>query len=148
MNKFAVFAVAVLLPVVSNAADCNVEVTSSDQMRFDKSSFIIRKSCSSVTLTLNNAGTFPKTVMGHNIVIVKKSDVESVSQTSMAAGPAAEYVKADDPRILAHTKMLGGGEKDTISVDTKKLNSGEEYVFFCSFPGHRALMSGSVVVNN
>ncbi|MFG0393057.1 azurin [Pseudomonas sp. zbq_4] len=146
MNKLSVLAFALLSPVVAHASNCNIEVTSSDQMRFDKNLITIDKSCSAVNLTLNNAGTLPKTAMGHNIVIVKKADVDTVAQASMAAGPASEYVKADHPKILAHTKMLGGGEKDTVSVDPSKFQVGEEYVFFCSFPGHRALMSGNVVV--
>lgn len=146
MNKKFLVAVVFSLPAFAGAGQCQVDVASSDQMRFDKSVIEVSKSCPTFNLTLNNSGTMPKTVMGHNIVIVKKSDADSVARDAIAAGAGSEYVKAGDTRIIAHTKMLGGGEKDTIAIDPAKLQEGEEYLFFCSFPGHRVMMSGSLLV--
>jgi len=47
--------------------------------------------------------------------------------------------------IIAHTKLLGPGESDTITfkAPTKK----GRYVFLCSFPGHYQIgMKGYMVV--
>ena len=37
---------------------------------------------------------------------------------------------AGDARVLAHTRMLGGGETDTATVDVSKLQAGTDYTFF------------------
>ena len=64
----------------------------------------------------------------------------------IVAGLDKEYVKPDDERVIAHTKMLGGGESDTVTFKTEALEVGGDYDFFCSYPGHAAVMKGKVVV--
>jgi azurin len=46
--------------------------------------------------------------------------------------------------VIATTKLLGGGESDSVTVDVAKLKAGDAYTFFCSFPGHSALMKGTL----
>jgi azurin len=48
--------------------------------------------------------------------------------------------------ILFKSKMVGGGESTTLEIDTAKLSSGTAYTFFCSFPGHWAIMKGDLTV--
>ncbi len=48
--------------------------------------------------------------------------------------------------MIAATKLLGGGESDSVKVDVSKLKAGETYSFFCSFPGHAGLMKGTLQV--
>jgi azurin len=38
---------------------------------------------------------------------------------------------------------VGGGQSDTIKFATSALKQGEAYSFFCSFPGHSAIMKGA-----
>ncbi|MCR6663888.1 MAG: plastocyanin/azurin family copper-binding protein [Luteimonas sp.] len=59
-----------------------------------------------------------------------------------SAGIANSYLPAGDARVLAYTRVIGGGESDTITFSTAKLKKGEDYTFFCSFPGHWAIMRG------
>lgn len=40
--------------------------------------------------------------------------------------------------------LADGGEKDSASFEVSKLKAGEQYMFYCSFPGHAAIMKGSV----
>ncbi len=97
-----------------------------------------------ITLTLKNVGELPKETMGHNVVIL-------TSGTDLAAfGVAAinakqnDYIPADlSSSIIAHTKLLGPGENDTI---TFQLDTPGVYDFICSFPGHWALMKGTITV--
>ena len=49
-----------------------------------------------------------------------------------------------DARVLASTKMIGGGESTKATFAGKALKAGGEYSFFCSFPGHEGLMHGTV----
>lgn len=83
--------------------------------------------------------------MGHNLVITKAEDQDGVFKDGVTAGPDAEYVKPNDERIVAATKLLGGGEEDTIKIDPAKLADGS-YKFACTFPGHGALMNGTITL--
>jgi azurin len=40
--------------------------------------------------------------------------------------------------------MVGGGKVDLVTFDASKLKADQSYAFFCSFPGHSALMKGTV----
>jgi len=62
--------------------------------------------------------------------------MQPVATDGMAAGIEKNYLKEDDARIIAHTKIIGAGEKDSVTFDVSKLAAGTDYAFFCSFPGH------------
>ncbi len=127
--------------VQSNTMSNNVILNSNDQMKFDKK--IIRVNANQkVTLTLNHNGRFPASSMGHNFVLIKK-DVDVNEYALRAAGARnSEYIPEGDNEI-AYTKMLGGGESDTITFDAPEPGT---YVFICSFPGHYQLMMGEFIV--
>lgn len=126
-------------------AGAKIEITANDQMQFDKKAIEVPAG-EEVTLVFNNVGKLPKAAMGHNVVILKPdSDVMAFGAGAVAAA-ANEYVPASGPladQIVAHTKLLGPGETDTI---TFTLTAGV-YKFLCSFPGHYALMQGTITAN-
>ena len=144
-------AVAVSLLTLASAqvfaAECSVTVDSTDQMSYNTKEFTIDKSCKEFTVKLTHSGALAKNVMGHNLVISKTADMQPIATEGMAQGLDKDYIKADDPRIIAHTKMIGAPEKeDSVTFDTSKLEAGGDYGFFCSFPGHIAMMKGKVIV--
>ena len=114
-------------------------------MQFNTKDIQISKACKEFTITLKHTGTQPKSGMGHNIVISKAEDMDGVLKDGAAAGADADYVKAGDARIVGHTKLIGGGEEASVTVDPAKLADGS-YKFYCSFPGHGALMNGTVTL--
>ena len=115
-------------------------------MKFNVSEINISKSCKQFNLTLKHTGKMPKNAMGHNIIITKSEDVDAADKDAGAAGVAGNYVKEGDARVIAHTKLIGGGEQDTVSIDTSKFAAGNKYEFFCGFPGHIAMMRGKVTL--
>ena len=128
------------------AAECKVTVDSTDQMSFDTKEITIDKSCKQFTVELKHSGNLPKNVMGHNWVLTTKADMAGVATDGMAAGIDKNYLKEGDDRIIAHTKIIGAGEKDSVTFDVSKLAAGTDYAFFCSFPGHISMMKGTVVL--
>ena len=126
------------------AAECAVEVKSTDQMTFETQSIDVSKSCKTFTVTLKHTGAMPKTAMGHNWVLSKTADMPGVATDGIPAGPEASYVKAGDERVIAYTDLIGGGESTSVTFDVSKLAAGEDYSFFCSFPGHIGLMKGEL----
>lgn len=145
-NLFAILAVATASSAF--AADCSIDVAATDQMMFDKKSIAVPKTCKSFKVTLKHTGKLPKQTMGHNWVLSESSALQAVATDGMAAGVANNYVKPNDVRVIAATKMLGGGEADSVEVDVSKLKAGVEYSFYCTFPGHSALMKGALTLAN
>jgi azurin len=82
--------------------------------------------------------------MGHNLVISKEGDKTAVLEDGSKAGLPSEYVKANDARVLAFTKIIGGGETATTKFAVTKLNAKDSYAFYCSFPGHAFMMKGAI----
>lgn len=128
------------------AAECSVTVDSTDQMSFSTKAIEIDKSCKTFTVNLTHSGSLPKNVMGHNWVLSKEADAPAIASEGMAAGADKDYLKTDDARIIAHTKLIGAGEKDSVTFDVSKLDPAEKYQFFCSFPGHISIMKGAVTL--
>ena len=127
------------------AGNCATTVESNDNMQFNTKDILVSKACKEFTITLKHTGTQPKSGMGHNIVISKAEDMDGVLKDGATAGADADYVKAGDARIVGHTKLIGGGEEASVTVDPAKLANGS-YKYYCSFPGHGALMNGTVTL--
>ncbi|MBB6523172.1 azurin [Pseudoteredinibacter isoporae] len=141
-----VYALPLLMFASSAFAACDVEIEANDAMRFNKAEMVVDASCKEVTVTLKHTGKLPATSMGHNWVLSKTADVTPLATAGMSAGVANSYLPAGDARVLAATKVIGGGESTKVTFDMSKLQAGGDYSFFCSFPGHWAIMKGKFVV--
>ena len=125
-------------------ADCATTIEGNDAMQYNADSITIPASCSQFTVNLKHVGKLAVNVMGHNFVVAKEADMAGINADGMAVAP--EHLKDGDARVVAHTKMIGGGESASVTFDVAKLKDGGPYKFFCSFPGHFALMQGSLQV--
>ena len=125
---------------------CATEIEGTDAMQFNVGSITVPASCSKFTITLKHTGQMPVTAMGHNVVIAKAADMQAVAADGIAAGAAAAYVKPGDARVVAHSELVGGGQSTTVSFPVAGIQAGGPYEFFCSFPGHSAVMKGSIAV--
>ena len=135
----------------SRAADaggkvCKLAISANDMMRFDQTSMSVAKDCATVEVTLTHTGKFPIQTMGHNWTLVKSADLAAVATDSLTAGLQNDWVKPGDPRVIAHTKVIGGGQTASVSFPLSKLKAGESYSFLCTFPGHSALMKGTFTI--
>ncbi len=128
------------------AANCSAEIEGNDAMQFNKTSMTVPASCKDFTVKLKHTGKLPKAAMGHNWVLTKAADMEKVEADGQAAGIDNNYIKSGDTRAIAHTKIIGGGESDSVTFPVSKLKSGESYTFFCSFPGHASVMKGTLAL--
>lgn len=144
--KFLTLALlALALPVLAQAADCALSIDSNDRMQFSTSELTVPAGCETVELTLTHSGNLPKNIMGHNWVLVEEDQLRSVAAAAVAAGVANDYLPKDDERVLAATAMIGGGETTQIEFSVAELK-GKNLRFFCSFPGHMALMQGQLII--
>ena len=129
----------------SAADNCKAEITGNDLMQYDKKELKFDASCATIEITLKHIGKLAKEAMGHNWVLTNSSDAMAVANDGLSAGLAANYIKAGDKRVIAHTKVLGGGESDTIKIPASALKKGGHYSYECTFPGHSALMKGKFI---
>lgn len=140
----AVALAGILFLSPAQAATCNVTVDSTDAMQFTTKNLVVPASCKQFTITLKHVGKLPKTVMGHNFVLGKSSDVDGINADGMKAGIEQNYVKPGDPRVIAASKVIGGGESTAVTIPVAKLSAGEKYTYICSFPGHASIMRGTL----
>ena len=112
-------ALCVLLAAAGNAFGqdkvCKVEISGNDAMQYDKKELSVAADCAQVEVTLKHSGKLPAQAMGHNWVLAKTAD----------------------------TKIVGGGQSTSVTFPTSALKKGEAYTFFCTFPGHSAIMKGA-----
>ena len=134
-------------PLAAQAAECSVDLEGNDAMKFNKTSIEVPKACKDFTINLKHTGKMAKNVMGHNVVVAKTADMAGIDADGIKAGLAADYIKAGDTRVIAHSKVVGGGESTSFSIPVAKLTAaGAPLSFFCSFPGHAALMKGTLTL--
>lgn len=127
-----------------SADDSVAEITlgANDQMKFDKNEIRV-KAGQMVRLTLEHTGTMEKNVMGHNFVLLTPgTNINEFGQEAVSAADN-DYIPQNSDAIIAHTKMLGGGESTTIEFEAPEAGT---YDFICSFPGHYAVMRGKFIV--
>lgn len=131
----------------AGAGGCAVDIEGNDMMQFNVSSISVPSSCSEFTINLAHVGRLPEAAMGHNVVVTAASDMAAVAADGISAGASGGYLKSGDSRIIAATDMIGGGESTSVTFDVGKIKTGGPWQFFCSFPGHAALMKGTISVN-
>lgn len=119
-----------------------ITLNAGDDMKYDQTLLNVKEG-QTVKLTLNHIGKMGKDVMGHNFVLL----VAGASATDFAMkvinDKATDYIPADTKDVIVHTKLLGGGESDTIEFPAPAKGT---YEFLCSFPGHVGLMKGTLIV--
>lgn len=126
--------------------DCGTTIEGNDAMQYNVGSISVPASCTEFRITLKHTGKLPVAAMGHNVVVTRMADMQAVAADGMAAGLAANFVKPDDARVIAHTDLIGGGQTTSVSFPVSKIQGNGPYEFFCSFPGHSALMKGTIAV--
>ncbi len=117
-----------------------INITGNDQMLFSVTSFDAPVG-EDITLVLQNVGSLPKQAMGHNVVILQLGTSVPDFATAAAAAVETDYIpQGMEGAIIAHTRLLGPGESDTITFTAPSTPGA--YTYICSFPGHYALMKG------
>lgn len=125
------------------AGGVTLEITGNDVMKFDKTE-LRAKAGQKVTLTLHHSGKLAKEAMGHNVVILKSgTDVAAFAAKAVEAKANDYFPESEAANVIAHTKLIGGGESTTIEFTAPEAGT---YPFICSFPGHYGFMKGDFIV--
>ena len=110
-------------------------------MAFNAKAFTV-KAGQPVKLTFDNAAAVP---LPHNVIVGKAGSKDALMAAAMKIatdpqGMAKGYVP-EDANVLAHTKLVQPGQKETIEF---VLPAAGAYPFMCTFPGHSIMMNGVI----
>lgn len=125
------------LPVL----EITIKPDAANPLAYDTKS-ISTKAGQKVKVTFNN--THPTLPQPHNFVLGKLGTKDKMMAIAMSAITLLDkgYIP-DSPDILAHTKLLQPGQTESIEFT---LSAAGEYPYFCTFPGHVAIMNGVINV--
>ncbi|MEL6199570.1 MAG: azurin [Pseudomonadota bacterium] len=130
----------------STGGPCDLAIGVGDTISYSVTSMSAPSSCSDVTVTITHAGNLPAIAMGHNWVLVAESDMDAVVAAGVGQGADGNWVDAEDARVIAATRLVGGGESDSVTFSLSALDAGTNYVFVCTVPGHWSAMKGAFTV--
>jgi azurin len=137
---------AAFFALAEKKADHEITISGNDTMQFDIKNFDVTAG-NKVKIIFKNTGKLPKIAMGHNLVLLKKGVTAiAFGQKALGAGanavnPLPDSLKGD---VIANTKLLGPGEEEIVSFTAPTEKGAYEYV--CTFPGHFAMMRGTMTV--
>lgn len=133
-------------PVVRLNGVAIVTITGNDQMKYDVTQFTVHPG-EKVRVIFENVGKQPVTTMGHDFVLLKQGqDYKEFANEVLKADNAqdkGELPGALVDKTIAHTKILGPGEKQTVEFTAPAAGT---YEYLCTFPGHYVFMHGEMIV--
>ena len=125
------------------AATTELVLAGNDQMKYSTNE-LKAKAGTPIKLTFKHIGTIGKEAMGHNVVILKPGTDAAAYAAKALEAKATDYIPASESAsVIAHTKLLGGGEEDVIEFTIAEKGN---YEYICTFPGHVGLMKGVLVI--
>lgn len=147
--KYSSFALAgaLLFAVTLRAANAttSIEISGNDSMKFNVTSFTVKPG-EVVYVSLSNVGTLPKSVMGHNWVLLKAGKDGSAYSSAAANAKDEDYEpKSQAGDVIASIGLLGARQNGEVTF-TAPMAPGT-YTYICSFPGHFQVgMRGVMIV--
>jgi azurin len=121
----------------------NIGITGNDMMQYSTKELKV-KSGVEVTLTMRHIGKMDLKVMGHNFVLLKPGiEIPTFSLEAANAGEPENWIPNNGKDVIAHTKMIGGGQSTSVTFTAPAVGT---YDFICSFPGHSGIMKGKFIV--
>jgi len=83
-------------------------------------------------------------LMPHNVVITQPGAADEICTAALAmagAGFAKDFIP-ESTKILAHSKLLDHGKRETLKFTLP--SAPGDYQFVCTFPGHGTVMRGII----
>jgi azurin len=115
-----------------------------NQMKYKETEFTVPAD-TEIKLVFENTATSPS--MQHNVLLLNEAPSQSifkeVGQAGVKAGANEGYVP-DHEAVLAATPLSKPGE--TVSVTFTTPSEPGKYGYVCTYPGHWAMMQGTMIV--
>lgn len=125
---------------------CEASIEGRPGKRFSTQEIRVSRRCENFTVHLVHTGRKPWQEAGHNWVLARSADIDTVIADGQRAGPERAWVPRGDARVIAATQMLSGGEHASVTFPVSRLRTDERYTYYCSFPTHAEPMRGQLVL--
>jgi azurin len=122
--------------------EVSITINAGDDMKYDLAEIKVKEG-QTVKLTLNHTGKLAKEAMGHNWALLAQGTIVSDFAAKAMQAKDTDYIPAGATEVIVHTKLIGGGQSDTIEFTAPAKGV---YEFICTFPGHSAVMKGTFYV--
>ena len=122
--------------------EVSITINAGDDMKYDLAEIKVKEG-QIVKLTLNHTGKLAKEAMGHNWVLLAQGTIVSDFASKAMQAKDTDYIPAGTSEVLFNTKLIGGGQSDTIEFVAPAKGV---YEFVCTFPGHSGMMKGAFYV--
>lgn len=123
--------------------EVNIELKAGDDMLFNVQEIKVQAG-QNITLIFSHIGKSHKNTMGHNFVLLQSGVDPAQFAKTASQFQERDFIPVDTSQIIVHTKLLSGGESDTLHFQAPAKGY---YPFLCSFPGHVASMKGKFIVD-
>ncbi len=144
----ALLAVLVASPAVAQADACRVIVRVSDNLYFKPAEIQVPQHCEQLTVVLRHDGWLPKSATPRNWVLTRAADANAVASEGYLAGKDAGWLKPGDPRVIAHSAVIGRDEIEEVVVEIDSLEPQTPYTYLCTIPGLSPVMRGAFLIKN
>jgi azurin len=129
-------------PAVPIEKEVSITINAGDDMKYDLAEIKVKEG-QTVKLTLVHTGKLAKEAMGHNWALLAQGTIVSDFAAKAMQAKDTDYIPAGATEVIVHTKLIGGGQTDTIEFAAPAKGV---YEFICTFPGHSAVMKGTFYV--
>lgn len=123
--------------------EIQIDLQAGDDMLYSTQEIRVH-SGQNITLILKHAGKSHKNTMGHNFVLLQSGADPAQFARTASQFQERDFMPEDTSKIIVHTKLLSGGESDTLHFQAPAKGY---YPFLCTFPGHVASMKGKFIVD-
>jgi azurin len=135
-SLFLAVAFALTCPALLRAAEptTSIEISGNDSMKFNIKAFTVKPG-EVVNVSFSNVGSLPKSVMGHNWILLK-AGTDAAAYASAAANAKDEGYepKALAGEVIASIGLLGARQNGEVTFTAPTVPG--DYTYLCSFPGH------------
>ena len=129
-------------PAAPVEKEVSITINAGDDMKYDLAEIKVKEG-QTVKITLNHTGKLAKEAMGHNWALLAQGTIVSEFAAKAMQAKDTDYIPAGATEVIVHTKLIGGGQSDTIEFQAPAKGV---YEFICTFPGHSAVMKGTFYV--
>lgn len=127
-----------------SSAARTIEITANDQMKYSVTE-LQAKPGEQLHVVLTNIGSMPKEAMAHNWILLKAGSDPMTFAGAAATAKDQGYIPASlNDQIIAKIDLVGPHQSGEVTF--KAPDQPGQYPFLCSFPGHVALMRGTLTV--
>jgi azurin len=117
-----------------------------DTLQFKPDRIEVPNQCEQFTVILRHEGRLPKVASPRNWVLTEQRHADAVARDAAQTSVLTDWVNPNDPRVLAHSSVIGRDQSVRVDVPIGLLKPGVSYVYLSTIPGFSPLLRGTLTL--